>query len=116
MINRNAEASEPAQIGHNLVDIAPAPALGWVVTFDDRVPCRLEVSCCVPIRRLVAAADMAAGPAQARMYHGDLCTVVHCGGDPLDRAAAYVADREDAGQIGSSGPRKLSPVRMKPLS
>src|SRR6266851_6243459 len=65
MINRNAEASEPAQIGHNLVDIAPAPALGWVVTFDDRVPCRLEVSCCVPVRRVVAAPDMAAGPAQA---------------------------------------------------
>src|SRR6266852_2732824 len=68
MINRNAEASEPAQIGHNLVDIAPAPALGWVVTFDDRVPCRLEVSCRVPVRRVVAAPDMAAGPAQAQMY------------------------------------------------
>src|SRR5216684_4022656 len=68
MINRNAEASAPAQIGHNLVDIAPAPALGWVVTFDDRVPCRLQVSCRVPVRRVVAAPDMAEGPAQAEMY------------------------------------------------
>jgi hypothetical protein len=59
-----------AQIEHNLVDIAPAPALGWVVTFDDRVPCRLEVSCRVPVRRVVAAPDMAAGPAQAQMYPG----------------------------------------------
>jgi hypothetical protein len=30
----------------------------------------------------------------------DLCTFTHRGRDPLDRAAAYVANREDAGQIG----------------
>jgi hypothetical protein len=30
----------------------------------------------------------------------DLRTFTHRGGDPLDRAAAYVANREDAGQIG----------------
>jgi len=30
----------------------------------------------------------------------DLCAVTDRGGDPLDRAAAYVADRENAGQIG----------------
>jgi len=28
----------------------------------------------------------------------DLRTFTHRGGDPLDRAAAYVANREDAGQ------------------
>src|SRR6266481_3741099 len=52
----------------DLVDIAPAPALGRVVTFDDRVPCLPEVPRRVPVRRLVAAPDMATGPTQAQMH------------------------------------------------
>src|SRR5882757_6411452 len=59
-----------AQIEHDLIDIAPAPALRRVVTLDDRVPGRVEVPRRVPVRRVVAAPDMTAGPAQAQMYPG----------------------------------------------
>src|ERR1700755_1899837 len=44
-----------AQVEHDLVDIAPAPALGRGVTFDDRVPCHREVPRRMRVRRLVAA-------------------------------------------------------------
>src|SRR5260370_2558716 len=56
-----------AQVEHDVVDIAPAPALRRVITFDDRVPCLLEVSRRVPVRRVIAATDMTTAPAQPQM-------------------------------------------------
>jgi hypothetical protein len=56
-----------AQVEHHLVDIAPPPALGWIVPFDDRVPRPVEVPCRMPVRRVITAPDMTAGPAQAQM-------------------------------------------------
>ena len=52
------------------IDVAPAPSLGWIVALDDGVACRLEVPRRVAIGRVVATADMAAGPAQAQMLPG----------------------------------------------
>src|SRR5262245_39474001 len=50
-----------------LVDVAPAPVLSWFEGLDDRVPRVLEVLGCVPVRRGVAAADVAAAEAQAQV-------------------------------------------------
>jgi hypothetical protein len=77
-----------AQIEHDLIDIAPAPARGRVVTFDNRVPRRVEVPRRVPVRRVVAAPDMAAGPAQAQMYprRADLQALL-----APERARCYIA-------------------------
>src|SRR5258707_6217606 len=78
-----------AQSEHDLVDIAPAPALGRVVTSDDRVPCLPEVPRRMPVRRLVAAPDMATGPTQAQMHprRADLEALL-----APERARRYVAN------------------------
>src|SRR5450432_4646841 len=55
------------QIEHHLVDIAPASALRRIVTLDDRVPGGVEMSGRVLVRRIVAAADMAAAAANPQM-------------------------------------------------
>ena len=52
------------QIDETLVDIAPAPAFGRIVALDDRMAAGVEMLGGVPVRRVIAAADMAAGPAQ----------------------------------------------------
>jgi hypothetical protein len=51
----------------HLVHIAPAPALGWVIAFDNWMTRRTKVSGCMPVWGLVAAADMAAAPAEPQM-------------------------------------------------
>jgi hypothetical protein len=56
-----------AEVQHYLVDVTPSPAFGWVIAFDDRVPRLVEVLRGMMVRRVVAATDMAAGPAQAQM-------------------------------------------------
>ena len=48
-----------------IVDIAPAPTLRRIVTFDDRVLGRVKMLVRVLVRRVITAADMAARPAQA---------------------------------------------------
>jgi hypothetical protein len=52
-----------AEIEHQFIDVAPSPSFGRVVAFDDRMARPLKVFCGVTVRRAVAAADMAAGPA-----------------------------------------------------
>ena len=56
------------QVEECLVDVAPAPVFGWIVAFDDRVAGGVEVLGGVPVRRIVAAADMAALTAYAQMH------------------------------------------------
>jgi hypothetical protein len=56
-----------AEVKHYLVNVTPSPAFGWVIAFDDRVSRLVEMFRRMAVRRLVAAADMAAGPAQAQM-------------------------------------------------
>src|ERR1700674_501683 len=58
------------QIEHHLVDKTPAPALGRIIPLDDRVSGGVEMFCGVAVRRVVAAADMPAGPAQAQVNPG----------------------------------------------
>ena len=103
-----------AQIEHDLVDIAPAPALGWVVTFDDRVPCLPEVPRRMPVRRLVAAPDMATGPTQAQMHprRADLEALL-----APERARRYVTNgrlMRASVDIRSSDPRWHGPRRSSP--
>jgi hypothetical protein len=38
------------KIEEHLVDITPAPPFRWIIGFDDRVPGRTKMFCCVPIR------------------------------------------------------------------
>ena len=56
------------QIDFDPVDVAPAPTFRRVVAFDDRVMRRLEVCARVPVRRIIAAADMTAPAAEAQMH------------------------------------------------
>ena len=55
------------EVEHDLVDVTPAPAFGWIIAFDDRVARAMEVLRGVAVRRVVATADMAAGPAETQM-------------------------------------------------
>src|SRR4029079_11525238 len=78
-----------AEIEHDLVDVAPTPAFGRVIAFDHRMPCRVEVPRRVPVRRVVAASDMAASPTQAQMQpsRADLQTFL-----APERTPGHVAD------------------------
>jgi len=58
------------KIEHHLVDVTPAPPFRWIIGFDDRVPGSVKVFCRVAIGRLIAAADMTAGPADPQMQPG----------------------------------------------
>src|SRR5271157_3991249 len=48
------------EIEQHLIDIAPPPSFGRIVTFDDRMSGRVVVLGGVPAGRLIAAADMSA--------------------------------------------------------
>jgi hypothetical protein len=52
-----------AEIEHNLVDATRPPTFGRVVPFDDRMMRLVEVLRGAAVRRVVATADVAAGPA-----------------------------------------------------
>ena len=56
------------QIEHHLVDVAPAPAFRRIVALDDRMAGGVEMLGRVLVRRIVAAADMAAGAAEPQMH------------------------------------------------
>jgi len=51
------------EIEKHLVDIAPSPILGRVIAFDDGMARRVKMLGGMSVRRVVATADMAAGPA-----------------------------------------------------
>src|SRR5579871_5246027 len=55
------------EIEEYLVDIAPAPALGRIIALDDRMARGMKMLGRVPVGRVIAAADMAAGPAQSQV-------------------------------------------------
>ena len=57
-----------AEVQKNLVDIAPSPAFRRIVALDDRMAGLVKVLGGMTIGRAVAAADMAASPAQAQMH------------------------------------------------
>src|ERR1700730_4204594 len=71
-----------AKIHCNLVDIAPSPAFRRIVALDDRVAGLVKMLGGVTVRRAVAAADMAAGPAEAQMHprRTDLADTPHSRG------------------------------------
>ena len=54
------------QIEHHFVDVAPPPALGRIVAFDDRMAGGVKMLGRMPVRRLVATPDMSAGAAEPR--------------------------------------------------
>jgi hypothetical protein len=55
------------KIEHYFVYITPAPPFRWIKGFDDRVPGGVKMFCSVPIWRLIAATDMAAGATDPQM-------------------------------------------------
>src|SRR6266705_2244010 len=59
-----------SELHAELVDKAPAPALPRLEGGDDRMPGLLEMLGGVLVLRFVAAADMPARPAQAKMHPG----------------------------------------------
>src|SRR3981081_727248 len=71
-----------------LVHIAPAPILARLEGLDDRVLGRVEMLSGVAMGRGIAAADMAAGQAQAQMHPG--------AADPQAILAARGARRDGA--------------------
>jgi hypothetical protein len=44
------------EIEEDLVDVAPAPAFRWVITFDDRMSRRVKMLSCMTVWRVVATA------------------------------------------------------------
>src|SRR5262245_46495729 len=58
---------EPAENERELVDVAPGPVLSGFQRADDRVGARADMCCCVAVRRVVAAPDVAAGEADAQV-------------------------------------------------
>lgn len=57
-----------AQVEIDLVHIAPAPTFRGIIAFDDRMRRRMEMLGGMPIGGLIAAADMAACPAEPQMH------------------------------------------------
>src|SRR5881397_934580 len=83
------------EVERHLVDVAPSPTFGRVVAFDDRMAGRVEVLGGVMVRRAVAAADVAARPAEPQMHP-----------DRIDLQALLAAERAgddlaDAGRVGA---------------
>src|SRR6266480_6907858 len=72
--NRGASVSPSAlrssELHLDLVDVAPAPALPRLERGDDRMPGLLEMLGGVLVLRVVAASDVPARPAQAKMHPG----------------------------------------------
>lgn len=56
------------KVDFDVIDIAPAPALRWVVAFDDGMTARFKVSAGVTMGRLIAATDMPALAAELQMH------------------------------------------------
>ena len=52
-----------AEVEHDLIEVTPPPAFGWVIAFDDWMARLVKMLGGVAVRRVVATADMAAGPA-----------------------------------------------------
>jgi hypothetical protein len=52
-----------AEIKQDLVDVTPPPALGRVIAFDNWMARLAKMLGGMAVRRIVATADMAAGPA-----------------------------------------------------
>src|SRR5206468_214581 len=55
------------QVEQHFVDIAPAPAFRWIVALDHGMAGGMKVRGRMLVRRIVAAADMAAGAADPQM-------------------------------------------------
>src|SRR5262245_55397918 len=55
------------QVEQHLVDIAPAPAFRRIIAFDHGMAGGVEMRSRMLVGRIVAAADMAAGPADAQV-------------------------------------------------
>src|SRR5258706_12649265 len=66
----SASSTRLCELQVHLVDIAPAPAFAGLERSDDWVLGRVEVLRRVLVLRVVAAADMAAGAAQAQVHPG----------------------------------------------
>ena len=57
-----------AKVQTNFIDIAPSPPFRRIVAFDDRMAGLAKMLGGVTVWRAVAAADMAACPAEAQMH------------------------------------------------
>src|SRR5207237_10490687 len=57
-----------AEVEQHLVHPAPPPAFRRVIALDHRMPGRMEMRPGMPVRAVVAAADMAADPAEPQMH------------------------------------------------
>jgi hypothetical protein len=105
-------------LDERLVHVAPAPVFPGLERLDDRVAGRVRVPACVAVRGRVAAADMAAGHAQAQMHParpGPQALLAALRGPGCDRADLYDvrAGRRRRGRVDHAtasrsdrGPRK----------
>ncbi|MGB6822527.1 MAG: hypothetical protein WBE21_10640 [Candidatus Acidiferrales bacterium] len=62
------EAAPHSLVQHDFVDVAPAPILSWLEGSNDRVLRGVEMFCGMAIFRRIAAANVAADQAQAKMH------------------------------------------------
>src|SRR5262249_47369907 len=66
-VRERLDAERGHRVEHLPIDVAPAPVLAGLEAADDRMMRRVEVFCGVLVRRIVTAADVAAGQAEAQM-------------------------------------------------
>jgi hypothetical protein len=85
------------ELHHHLVDEAPAPVFSRFERSHDRMPCRPKVFRCMLVLRIVAAADMAAGSAEAKMHPSV------AGGETLFTARGIGTIRHDEVEMAALG-------------
>src|ERR1700733_7754296 len=69
-MGRAAMVSARLKLHRQLIDVAPAPVLARLERGDDWVARGVEVLGGMPVLGIIAAADVAAGPAQAQVHPG----------------------------------------------
>src|SRR5712672_846303 len=56
-----------SQVEEHFIHVAPAPALGRIITLDDRVTCCPIMTGCMTTWRLIATTNVSAGPADSEV-------------------------------------------------
>src|SRR6218665_519041 len=102
-----------AEVEHHLVHPAPAPALGRVIALDHRMARAVEMRPRMAVRAVVAAADMAADPAEPQMHPPvaglqTLLAAARARYDLLDQMLVRAGFGHGAHSLGQTRPRSSS--------
>ena len=114
---RRLQQPRSSKLQHELVDVAPAPILPGLERSHDRMFGRMIMLGGVLVLRIVAAADVPAGPAQAKMHPGVAAreaflaaiAIAPVGRDELEMIAAIM----HGGTLSSAGSTCAARLRRR---